>query len=84
MYAVSNGLKPMQENSEKKQPLNSKLFLTSLCQSAHLYNFVLLLVYFHSHTGSAAKEEPRVLGLAMIPGHHIVSIEVDQTNQDAV
>ena len=23
------------------------------------------------------KEEPRVLGLAMIPGHHIVSIEVD-------
>ena len=23
-------------------------------------------------------EEPRVLGLAMIPGHHIVSIHVDQ------
>lgn len=29
-------------------------------------------------------EEPRVLGLAMVPGHHIVSIEVDQSNQDAV
>jgi len=25
------------------------------------------------------KEEPRILGLAMIPGHHIVSICVDQT-----
>ncbi|XP_072021388.1 N-alpha-acetyltransferase 38, NatC auxiliary subunit-like [Amphiura filiformis] len=33
---------------------------------------------------SAVKEEPRVLGLAMVPGHHIVSIQVDQTNQDAV
>lgn len=24
------------------------------------------------------KEEPRILGLAMIPGHHIVSIHVDE------
>ncbi|XP_052213494.1 N-alpha-acetyltransferase 38-B, NatC auxiliary subunit-like isoform X1 [Dreissena polymorpha] len=23
------------------------------------------------------KEEPRILGLAMVPGHHIVSIQVD-------
>ena len=26
---------------------------------------------------NSVKEEPRVLGLAMIPGHHIVTIEVD-------
>lgn len=26
---------------------------------------------------SGEKEEPRVLGLAMVPGYHIVSIEVD-------
>lgn len=26
---------------------------------------------------SDEKEEPRVLGLAMVPGHHIVSIEID-------
>ena len=25
------------------------------------------------------KEEPRILGLAMIPGHHIVSISIDKT-----
>lgn len=25
-------------------------------------------------------EEPRVLGLAMVPGHHIVSIQVDSTD----
>merc|ERR1712002_59776 len=25
------------------------------------------------------KEEPRILGLAMIPGHHIVSVEIDDT-----
>ncbi|XP_054711427.1 N-alpha-acetyltransferase 38, NatC auxiliary subunit-like [Uloborus diversus] len=28
------------------------------------------------------EEEPRVLGLAMVPGHHIVSIQVD-LSQDA-
>ncbi len=28
------------------------------------------------------KEEPRVLGLAMIPGHHIVSIEVDVNKKE--
>ncbi|XP_064599364.1 N-alpha-acetyltransferase 38-A, NatC auxiliary subunit-like [Liolophura sinensis] len=27
---------------------------------------------------SGEKEEPRILGLAMIPGHHIVSIMVDE------
>ncbi|XP_064459876.1 N-alpha-acetyltransferase 38-B, NatC auxiliary subunit-like [Ornithodoros turicata] len=26
--------------------------------------------------------EPRILGLAMIPGHHIVSIHVDETTAD--
>ncbi|XP_072174994.1 N-alpha-acetyltransferase 38, NatC auxiliary subunit-like [Diadema setosum] len=30
---------------------------------------------------SDEKEEPRVLGLAMVPGQHIVSIEVDQGSQ---
>ncbi|XP_065935583.1 N-alpha-acetyltransferase 38, NatC auxiliary subunit isoform X1 [Magallana gigas] len=25
------------------------------------------------------KEEPRILGLAMIPGHHIVSISIDKS-----
>lgn len=36
-------------------------------------------------TDDAVKEEPRVLGLAMVPGHHIVSIEVDesQINSDS-
>ncbi|KAK6177693.1 hypothetical protein SNE40_015744 [Patella caerulea] len=27
---------------------------------------------------SGEKEEPRILGLAMIPGHHIISIHVDE------
>uniref|UniRef100_A0A452GMS1 Sm domain-containing protein n=1 Tax=Gopherus agassizii TaxID=38772 RepID=A0A452GMS1_9SAUR len=29
---------------------------------------------------SLAASEPRVLGLAMVPGHHIVSIEVELEN----
>ncbi|XP_074652527.1 N-alpha-acetyltransferase 38, NatC auxiliary subunit-like [Tubulanus polymorphus] len=29
-----------------------------------------------------SQEEPRVLGLAMVPGHHIVSIDVDQSQND--
>ncbi|KAL4221323.1 N(alpha)-acetyltransferase 38 [Mactra antiquata] len=27
---------------------------------------------------SEKREEPRILGLAMIPGHHIVSINIDE------
>ncbi|ESO90454.1 hypothetical protein LOTGIDRAFT_123274, partial [Lottia gigantea] len=27
---------------------------------------------------SEEKEEPRILGLAMIPGHHIVNISIDE------
>jgi len=27
------------------------------------------------------EEEPRVLGLAMVPGHHILSIHVDQPQE---
>jgi len=33
---------------------------------------------------SGNKEEPRVLGLAMVPGHHIVSIETDVDPPSAV
>ncbi|XP_038077553.1 N-alpha-acetyltransferase 38, NatC auxiliary subunit-like [Patiria miniata] len=29
-------------------------------------------------TDAGQKEEPRVLGLAMVPGQHIVSIEIDK------
>uniref|UniRef100_A0A194ANC0 Putative N-alpha-acetyltransferase 38, NatC auxiliary subunit-like protein n=1 Tax=Pinctada fucata TaxID=50426 RepID=A0A194ANC0_PINFU len=32
--------------------------------------------------GTGEKEEPRMLGLAMIPGHHIVSISVDKSQQE--
>ncbi|XP_048771921.1 N-alpha-acetyltransferase 38, NatC auxiliary subunit-like [Ostrea edulis] len=28
---------------------------------------------------SKEKEEPRILGLAMIPGHHIISISIDKS-----
>ncbi|XP_014668935.1 PREDICTED: N-alpha-acetyltransferase 38, NatC auxiliary subunit-like [Priapulus caudatus] len=28
------------------------------------------------------KEEPRALGLAMIPGHHIVSVHLDKVTED--
>lgn len=31
--------------------------------------------FFNVHADE--KEEPRILGLAMVPGKHIVSIEVD-------
>ncbi|KAK3609258.1 hypothetical protein CHS0354_006183 [Potamilus streckersoni] len=31
-----------------------------------------------THPVEEAKEEPRVLGLAMVPGQHIVSIHVDE------
>ncbi|GFO22011.1 tigger transposable element-derived protein 6-like protein [Plakobranchus ocellatus] len=30
---------------------------------------------------SQPREDPRILGLAMIPGKHIVSIEIDDTSQ---
>lgn len=33
--------------------------------------------YLKPPKSNQKKEEPRILGLAMIPGHHIVSIEVD-------
>jgi len=33
--------------------------------------------YLHQ-PGSGQKEEPRVLGLAMVPGHHILTIEIDE------
>lgn len=39
--------------------------------------------YLKPPDASARKEEPRILGLAMIPGHHIVSIHVDQDRQTA-
>ncbi|XP_078393556.1 N-alpha-acetyltransferase 38, NatC auxiliary subunit [Cetorhinus maximus] len=34
-------------------------------------------------TDSLAQGEPRVLGLAMIPGHHIVSIEVEMDSMSS-
>lgn len=34
--------------------------------------------YFYFLEGNE-KEEPRILGLAMIPGHHIVSISIDKS-----
>ncbi|XP_030402147.1 N-alpha-acetyltransferase 38, NatC auxiliary subunit [Gopherus evgoodei] len=35
---------------------------------------------FLKASDSLAASEPRVLGLAMVPGHHIVSIEVELEN----
>jgi len=35
--------------------------------------------YINYSTDGQTREEPRVLGLAMIPGHHIVSICVDSS-----
>lgn len=34
--------------------------------------------YFYFLEGNE-KEEPRILGLAMIPGHHIVNISIDKS-----
>lgn len=39
-----------------------------------------LLILFFLDTFSQG--EPRVLGLAMIPGHHVVSIEVEADSLD--
>ncbi len=33
--------------------------------------------YLNLSEENSVEEEPRILGLAMIPGHHIVTIEVD-------
>lgn len=37
----------------------------------------LILHYYLILTDTFSQGEPRVLGLAMIPGHHVVSIEVE-------
>jgi len=37
--------------------------------------FILSIMIIES---GLRKEEPRILGLAMVPGRHIVSIHVDQ------
>ena len=34
-------------------------------------------IYLIFSTDTFSQGEPRVLGLAMIPGHHVVSIEVE-------
>ncbi len=39
--------------------------------------FIIIDVMLYISEENSVKEEPRVLGLAMIPGHHIVTIEVD-------
>ncbi|ESN96169.1 hypothetical protein HELRODRAFT_68492, partial [Helobdella robusta] len=39
------------------------------------------LEYLKPPDGCEEEEEPRILGLAMIPGHHIVSISLDQSIQ---
>lgn len=41
-------------------------------------NMYLTKEYFYFLEGNE-KEEPRILGLAMIPGHHIVSISIDKS-----
>lgn len=40
----------------------------------HVFNQRVLLLLEGNE-----KEEPRILGLAMIPGHHIVSISIDKS-----
>ncbi|XP_046333802.1 N-alpha-acetyltransferase 38, NatC auxiliary subunit-like [Haliotis cracherodii] len=34
--------------------------------------------YLRSPDDDDSREEPRILGLAMVPGHHIISIHVDE------
>lgn len=37
----------------------------------------LIILFFFLPSDTFSQGEPRVLGLAMIPGHHVVSIEVE-------
>lgn len=41
----------------------------------------LKLFVFVVVSDSDEHEEPRILGLAMVPGHHIVSLHVDEGKQ---
>lgn len=34
----------------------------------------------YSSTDAEDKEDPRILGLAMIPGHQIVTVHIDENN----
>ncbi|WAR13709.1 LSMD1-like protein [Mya arenaria] len=38
--------------------------------------------YLQPPGNEGKKEEPRILGLAMIPGHHIVSIHIDDDSKN--
>jgi hypothetical protein len=52
------------------------MFFSQKISANNILNFFLLSITKDDGT----KEEPRVLGLAMIPGPHIVSIHVDETH----
>ena len=58
---------------------------TFCAQSAHPTTSHIILLRgntvfnscFYLSSAEEDKEEPKTIGLAMIPGHHIVSIEID-------
>ena len=46
-----------------------------------VFHILLILKYIiYSTTDAEDKEDPRILGLAMIPGHQIVTVHIDENN----
>lgn len=67
----------------------SKYLNYTSCKPFDKKTGVNLNIYFYLFTGACSEylknkhgetDEPRVLGLVMVPGRHIVSIELDDTN----
>ncbi|XP_068699249.1 N-alpha-acetyltransferase 38, NatC auxiliary subunit-like isoform X2 [Montipora capricornis] len=86
--ALTDGNMDSIEKSEKRKLLESwlnKIMKIKISDGRTLIGSFLctdqdrniILGSCQEFVGSLEKEEPRILGLAMVPGKHIVSIEID-------